>query len=100
MVVVANPAVSHFHDPADAHASSSVNSPYLNPGSPSALANSCAEVNRSAGSFSRAQQTAASTFAGVDGLSLAGESGAPAMILPRTACAVPPEYGGSPTNIS
>ncbi len=60
-------------------------SPCLNAGSASARANSCALVNRSAGSFSSAFRMAASTLAGtVDRLVLAATN-LPAMICPRTA---------------
>ena len=75
-------------------------SPWRNAGSPSPRANSAAEVNRSAGSRSSALRTAASTLAGMDGRSFAGETGSPEMIFPNTAWAVLPVKGGSPTSIS
>ena len=91
---------SRFHGPASEEALTPAASPWRKPGSAKALANSCAEANRSAGSFSRAFRTAASTFAGTDERSSVTDTGLPPMILPSTAWAVLPAYGGSPTSIS
>ena len=62
-----------------------VDTPWRNDASPSAFAKSFAALKRSAGSFSSALRIAASTFAGIDLRSSAGETGPPEMIFPRTA---------------
>ena len=84
------PAATRCHSPTPVATSVPANSPCRKPGSASALAKSCAPVNRSAGSFSRAFLIAASTFAGTASLISVAETGAPAMIFPSTACAVLP----------
>ena len=60
------PTASRFHGPAPSAAPTAASSPCRNPESPKALANSCADVNRSAGSFSSAFLIAASTLVGTD----------------------------------
>jgi hypothetical protein len=75
-------------------------SPWRNPGSANARANSPAEANRSADTFSSAFRIAASTFAGTVGRCLVADTPSPAMIFPRIAWGVLPVYGGSPTSIS
>jgi len=69
-------------------------------GSRSAAANSAAEANRSAGSFSSAVSTAASTWRGM--VWRWGRSGRGLSVTTRAtmACAVEPVNGGSPVSIS
>src|SRR5688572_32911957 len=72
----------------------------VNPGLPSAAANSAALAKRSAGSFSSAWRTAASTLAGIVFRLALGGSGSPVSTLVTTDWAVGPVKGGAPTSIS
>ena len=63
---VARPMLSRFHGPEAAPTPAAASSPYRKCSSPSALTNSCADVNRSAGTFSSALRMAASTLAGTE----------------------------------
>ena len=66
----------------------------------SAAANSAAEANRSAGSFSSACATAAATCAGTDFRNSVTGRGVSAMIFMMICCAEFPIWGGSPVSIS
>ena len=66
----------------------------------SASANSAAELNRSAGSFSSAVSTAASTCRGIVWRCGTIGRGDSVTTLATTACAVDPVNGGSPVSIS
>jgi len=68
--------------------------------SSSARAKSSADAKRSAGTFSSARATTASTCRGTALRCEVTESGSLVMTFPRMACAVLPVYGGSPTSIS
>ena len=83
--MIVKPTVSRFHGLALAPAMPAKGSPYRKCSSLSALPKSCADLNRSAGSFSKAFRTAASTFAGMEARCLTADTGSPAMILPSTA---------------
>jgi hypothetical protein len=72
----------------------------IRPGSRRALANSAAEVNRSAGSLASAVSTASSTAAGTVSRTREGAIGFSVIILATIACAVLPVKGGSPVSIS
>ena len=67
-----------------AHAITSA-SPCRNAGLDRALAKSCADAKRSAGSFSRAFRMAPSTFGGIDTRTLVGAGAGSVRILARTA---------------
>ena len=66
----------------------------------SASANSAAVANRSAGSFSSAVITAASTWRGIVCRCTASGRGVSVSTRATTACAVCPVNGGSPVSIS
>jgi hypothetical protein len=66
----------------------------------SASANSAADSKRSAGSFSSAVSTAASTCGGTVRRCPVMSAGSPVITLATIACAVGPVKGGSPTSIS
>ena len=66
----------------------------------SAPANSAAVANRSAGSFSSAVSTAASTAGGMLRRCAVSPAGSAVITLATMACAVGPLNGGSPTSIS
>ena len=70
------------------------------PGLASAAANSAAVANRSAGSFSSACSTAASTCGGMVCRWLVSERGCSVTTRATMACAVEPVNGGSPVSIS
>jgi hypothetical protein len=65
-----------------------------------ASANSAAVANRSAGSFSSAVSTAASTWRGIVWRWVPSERGLSVRTRATTACAVFPVKGGSPVSIS
>ena len=67
---------------------------------PSARAKSLAGPNRSAGVFSSAVSTAASTFAGIERRVSVSGVGSEVRIRPTIVCAVAPWNGGSPVSIS
>ncbi|MDA0313455.1 MAG: hypothetical protein O2992_15270, partial [Gemmatimonadetes bacterium] len=71
------PIAMPFHFPLAAGPVSRGLSPCLYEGSASALANACAPVNRSAGSFSRAFRMAASTLKGIDLRTAVADTGTP-----------------------
>ena len=97
---VAAATARHRVPAAPARAAVAPSSPCRNAGSASALAKPSELVKRSAGIFSSARRIAASTLAGIDLRTAVADTGAPWMILPSTAWAVLPGYGGSPTSIS
>src|SRR5436190_16273809 len=66
----------------------------------SALANSAAPANRSAGSFSIAVSTASCTCSGIVPRRVIGSTGDSVMTFATIACAVGPVNGGSPVSIS
>jgi hypothetical protein len=66
----------------------------------SASPNAFALSNRSAGSFSRAFANAAATLGGTFRRSSCAGRATSVMIFMITACAEPPECGGSPVSIS
>ena len=70
------------------------------PGRPSAVANSDALANRSAGTFANAFATAASMWSGTSARTVRILVGRSERSLAITACAVGPVWGGSPVSIS
>jgi hypothetical protein len=76
------------------------NDAVVNDGFPSASANSFADANRSAGSFSSAVASAAETCGGTDLRSLVADCAGSAMIFMMICCAELPMCGGSPVSIS